>query len=96
MPDAVNTSSLEYKYLNPVPGSVAPASSAVGQTTESSHTGNNPAFATAYEQVHGGGQQEAGIRDPETPDAPGAQDQAGDNPGAQEDSRDRGPTTSRP
>ncbi len=96
MPDAVNTSSLDYKYANPGPGSVAAGSSAVGQSTESSHAGNNPAFAVAEELTHGKGQQgsDVGNQDPEGRTPAGGDDTV--NPVVGMNQRDKGPTTSRP
>lgn len=96
MPDAVNTNSLEYKYLNAGPGSVAAGSSAVGQSTESSHAGNNPAFATASELTHGKGQQgsDVGNQDPEGRTPAGGDDTI--NPVAGMNSRDQGPAPTRP
>ena len=94
MPDAVNTNALEYKYANPGPGSVAPGSNAVGQSTESSHSGNNPAYATAYEQVHGKGQQGDDASNTGVVTPPGADDRV--NPGGLANARDVGPAPTRP
>ena len=87
---------LDYPYLNPIPGSVAPNSSAVGQSTETTHQGGNPAYATAYEQVHGQGQQgsDAGNQDSEGRTPAGADDLS--NPAGADDLRDQGPAPTRP
>lgn len=91
MPDAVNTNALQYKYANPIPGSVASGSSAVSQATEASHFDLNPAWKN---ETYVNSQQQEGIRDPETPDVPGASDL--DNPAANENLGDVGPPPTRP
>lgn len=87
---------LDYGYANPIPGSVAAGSSAVGQGTETTHQNGNPAYATAFEQTHGQGQQgaDAGNQNPEGRTPAGGDDLS--NPVAGQNLRDQGPAPTGP